>query len=352
MNKLKVEIFGESHAEKIGVILGGIPVGSSIDTLKIDEMLARRGASNTPWSTPRKEKDEVVFLRGIENGKVSGEIEAVIYNKNTRPQDYTNVKVVPRPSHADFVSYVKYGVIPSGGGKWSGRMTAPLCIAGAVAKDLLERENIKIGAYISSIGSINGKSYKNSQISVEEIEACHKELLPTLSNSQEMTSEVMEAKANGDSIGGTIECIVYGLPIGLGDNLFEGMESAISHSVFAVPGVKGIEFGSGFDITKMNGSIANDGFAVEGNKVITLTNNSGGINGGLTNGMPLTLRVALRPTPSIAVEQDSVNLATMTNEKVVVKGRHDSCIVPRAVAAIESAVAIAIYDKYLEYKGE
>lgn len=351
MKNLKVEIYGESHAEKIGVIIGGIPNGTSIDLNKIEEMLSRRGATRTPWSTPRLEKDEVVFIRGLEGGLVSGEIEAVIYNKNTRPQDYSNVKVVPRPSHADYVSYVKYGLIPSGGGKWSGRMTAPLCIAGAIAKDLLEREGVRMGAYISSIGSINGKSYKTSQVDVDEIDKCHKEVLPTLSSSEEMVKEVMNAKENGDSVGGTVECLIEGLPVGLGDNLFEGMESAISLLVFGVPGVKGIEFGSGFDLAKMRGSEANDAFGVKGGNVITLSNNSGGINGGLTNGMPLTLRVALRPTPSIAKEQKSVNLVTMQEEKITVKGRHDACIVPRAVAAIESAVAIAVYDKLLEYKG-
>ena len=351
MNKLKVEIYGESHAEKIGVIIGGLPCGAPIEVSKIDEMLARRGATKTPWSTPRKEKDEVVFLKGVENGIVTGEVEAVIYNQNIRPQDYGNVRVVPRPSHADYVSYVKYGYIPSGGGKWSGRMTAPLCIAGAIAKDLLEREGIRLGAYISSIGSINGRSYKTEMVSMEEIERCHEEELPTLSNGEEMVAEVMGSKERGDSIGGTVECVVTGLPVGLGDNLFEGMESAVSSLVFGVPGVKGIEFGSGFDFASMRGSFANDAFYVVDGKVGTLTNNSGGINGGLTNGMPLTLRVVLRPTPSILREQQSVNLTTMQEEKVTVKGRHDACIVPRAVAGIESAVALAVYDKYLEYKG-
>ena len=351
MNKLKVEIYGESHADKIGVILDGIPCGTPINSEKIEEMLARRGATRTPWSTPRVEKDEVVFLKGVENGIVTGEIEAVIYNKNTRPQDYTNVRVVPRPSHADYVSYVKYGIIPSGGGKWSGRMTAPLCIAGAIAKDLLEKEGIRLGAYISSIGNINGISYKNSVVTMDMIEHAHKEELPTLANGEDMVNEVMRVKANGDSVGGTIECVVEGLPVGLGDNLFDGMEGAVSLAVFGVPGVKGIEFGSGFDLAKMKGSVANDAFIIEEGRVLTSTNNSGGINGGLTNSMPLTMRVAMRPTPSIGIEQNSVNLQTMQNEKVSVKGRHDACIVPRAVAAVESAVALAIYDKYLEYKG-
>ena len=351
MNRLKIEIYGESHADKIGVKISGIPCGSAVDEEAIKDMLSRRSASSTPWSTPRKEKDEVVFLSGVEGGAVTGEIEAVIFNKNVKPRDYENIKVVPRPSHADYVSYVKYGKISSGGGKWSGRMTAPLCIAGAIAKSLLEKEGIHLGAYISSIGCSKGTSYKDRNIDYIEIKDCNSKELPALSGEKEMVTEVLSAKEKGDSVGGTIECIVYGLPVGLGDNLFDGMEGAISNAVFAVPGVKGVEFGLGFGFGEGRGSSCNDAFSVSDGKVVTLTNNAGGINGGITNGMPLTLRVALRPTPSIAIEQDSVDLVTLTPTKVSVKGRHDACIVPRAVAAIESAVAIAVYDKYLEYKG-
>ena len=255
---------------------------------------------------------------------------------------------VPRPSHADYVSYYKYGKIFTGGGKFSGRLTAPLCIAGAIIKSLLKDEGITLGAYVSSIGKINGKSYKDEVISLEEIEIAHKEPLPTLKNAQAMVDEVLEAKRNLDSVGGTIECIVYGLPIGLGDNLTSGMESAIAYEVYGVPGVKGVEFGDGFNLASSYGSLANDSYVVEDDKITLASNKSGGINGGITNGMPLTLRVALRPTPSIAKEQDSVNLITKEPTKISVKGRHDSCIVPRAVAAIESAVAIAIYKKLIE----
>ena len=351
MNRLKVEIYGESHAEKIGVKLSGLPIGAKIDIGAIEDMLARRRASNTPWSTPRKEKDEVVFLSGIDGETITGEVDAVIFNENVKANDYENIRTIPRPSHADYVSYVKYGKISSGGGKWSGRMTAPLCIAGAIAKTLLEKEGICLGAYISRIGNSKGSSYDDNAINYEEIKSCQNSELPTLSNKKEMIEEVLRAKASGDSVGGAIECVVYGLPVGLGDNLFDGMEGAISNCVFAVPGVKGVEFGLGFGFSNGLGSECNDAFGIKDGKVVTLTNNSGGINGGITNGMPLTLRVAMRPTPSILIEQDSVDLANMTPTKVSVKGRHDSCIVPRAVPAIESAVAIAVYDKYLEYKG-
>ncbi len=349
MSSLVVDIFGESHAEKIGVRVKGLPKGTKIDMGSIKKMLLRRGANVSPWSTPRKERDEVIFTNGVEDNVVVGsEVTAIIYNENVRPTDYDNVLSVPRPSHADYVSFVKYGKIFSGGGKFSARLTAPLCIVGAIVKDLLLEKGIKIGAYVSSIAHVQGRSYKNSEISLEEIENAQKQSLPTLSNEEEMIKEVLCAKADLDSVGGTVECIVYGLPVGIGDNLFGGMESAISSAVFGVPAVKGIEFGSGFDICALRGSEANDAFKIEDGKVITLTNHSGGINGGITNGMPLTLRVALRPTPSIGKEQQSVDLVTMQNTTISVKGRHDTCIVPRAVSAIESAVAIAIYSKMLD----
>ncbi len=349
MPKLKVKIFGASHDEVIGVKIVGLPLGTKVSPESIETMLARRGASSSPWSTPRKEKDEVVFRSGVENGVVIGDVEAVIYNQNIKPQDYKNISVVPRPSHADYVSYVKYGKIFSGGGKWSGRLTAPMCIAGAIIKDALLEKGVRVGAYVSSIAQVQGLSYKNTNVTIDEIELCHPKELPTLSNENEMVNAVIEAKNALDSVGGTVECIVYGLPVGLGDNLFDGMESAISSAVFGVPGVKGVEFGDGFDIATMYGSVANDPFMIANGKVVTKSNHSGGINGGVTNGMPLTLKVALRPTPSIAREQESVDLTTMKNTTIAVKGRHDSCIVPRAVAAIESAVAIAVFEKYLEF---
>ncbi len=349
MPKLKVEIFGASHDEVIGVKIVGLPLGTVVNAESIEKMLSRRGASSSPWSTPRKEKDEVVFKSGVANGVVVGDVEAVIYNQNVKPQDYKNISVVPRPSHADYVSYVKYGKIFSGGGKWSGRLTAPMCIAGAIIKDALLEKGIKIGAYVSSIANVQGRSYKSSNVTIDEIERCHEKALPTLGSDVEMIDAVVKAKNDLDSVGGTVECIVYGLPVGLGDNLFEGMESSISSAVFGVPGVKGVEFGEGFDIANMLGSVANDPFVIEDGKVVTKTNRSGGVNGGVTNGMPLTLRVALRPTPSIGREQESVDLSTMQNVKIAVNGRHDSCIVPRAVAAVESAVAIAVFEKYLEF---
>ena len=344
-----VEVYGGSHERCVGVKIKGLPLGLKINMDAIATMLTRRGASQSPWSTPRMEKDEVNFTEGVTDGVVTGEeVVAEILNLNTKPHDYSNINTVPRPSHADYVSYVKYGKIFSGGGKWSARLTAPLCVAGAIAKEALKEQGIEVGAYVSSIGSVQGKSYKSDNITLTEIEACHKESLPTLTNAEAMVEEVVSAKKELDSVGGTIECIAYGLPVGLGDNLMDGMESAIAYMLYGIPGVKGLEFGAGFDISQMRGSIANDAFVVEEGKVSTLTNHAGGINGGITNGMPLTLRVAMRPTPSIAKEQNSVDLLTLQPTKLSVKGRHDSCIVPRAVAVVECAVAISIYQKLVE----
>ncbi len=349
MNNVEVKIYGASHEGVIGVSISGIPKGSLIDMAEINEMLRRRGASSSPWSTPRKEEDEVILRSGVIDGVATGEpILAEIENKNTRPQDYSNLLSVPRPSHADYVSFYKYGKIFTGGGKFSGRLTAPLCIAGAICKSLLKKEGIELGAYVSSIGTIEGKSYKKDAITLEEIENAHQNALPTLKNADAMTEEVIKARGELDSVGGTVECIVYGMPIGIGDNLSNGLEGAIAYEVYGVPGVKGVEFGEGFDLSEMRGSMANDGIVLKVGHPTMLTNRSGGINGGISNGMPITLRVALRPTPSIAKEQDSVDLITNEPTKISVKGRHDACIVPRAVAAIESAVAIAIYKKLNE----
>ncbi len=342
------EIYGGSHEECVGIKVKGLPVGLKINTDSIRTMLSRRGATQSPWSTPRIERDEVRFTSGVSNGVITGDVVAEIPNLNTKPQDYGNLNTIPRPSHADYVSYVKYGKIYSGGGKWSARLTAPLCVMGAIAKDALKEQGIEVGAYVSSIGKVHGKSYKSDVVTIAEIEACHKESLPTLSNADAMVEEVLSVRSELDSVGGSVECIVFGLPIGLGDNLTDGMESAIAYNLYGIPGVKGVEFGSGFELASMRGSVANDCFTVADGRVQTKTNHAGGINGGITNGMPLTLRVAMRPTPSIGREQDSVELTTLTPTKLTVKGRHDSCIVPRAVAVVECMVALAVYQKVLE----
>lgn len=347
---LTVEVYGASHAVSTGVKITGIPLGTEIDRAAIDALLLRRRAVNAPWSTSRIEKDEYVFSGGVENGIANGgTIVAEIPNTNTRSSDYGEFRNVPRPSHADYAAMVKDGTreVAPGGGRFSGRMTAPLCIAGGIAEGMLVKKGVYVCAYVSSIGNVEGRSYKEGVPAREEVSDAQRFPLPALDKREEMLEEIIAAASAGDSVGGTVECAVYGLPAGIGDYMTDGMESAIAASVYGVPAVKGVEFGDGFSLSRMRGSEANDPFAYEDGKVVTLTNRSGGINGGITNGMPLTLRVAVRPTPSIAKEQRSVNVLTRENVILRIKGRHDACIVPRAVAAVESAVALAVLDKML-----
>jgi chorismate synthase len=354
-SELKVDIFGESHSEEIGVILSGIPKDTPISLESIQKFVDRRKSGKGAHSTPRIESDKVEIIEGVEFGKTNGEsIKAIIKNNSVRSNDYDNLKYTPRPSHADYVSYIKSDgkANLSGGGRFSGRMTAPLCIAGGIAKDMLKALGVEIGAYIYKVGNITTDSYKNRAITMEEISNVSQNSLPVLNEKarKEIEAKILETKEQNDSIGGSIECIVFNPPIGLGNALFEGLEGRISSAVFAIPAVKAIEFGSGFDLVEMNGSKSNDPFSMNGDKVVTLTNNSGGINGGISNGMNITMRVAFRPTPSISLPQNTVDLKTGEPVQIEIKGRHDSCIVPRAVPCVESAVALVLLDAYLENK--
>lgn len=329
---LKVDIYGASHAEKIGVTVEGIPEGQKIDFEKLQKFLNRRAPGQNAWSTPRKEADVPEVISGMKDGLTDGNIlEAVIYNTNTRPGDYGNVISVPRPGHADYTSWVKYGKIETGGGKWSGRLTAPLCIAGGIVRQFMEEMGIEIKAHIYSLGGVMDAPLGDIH---EEFPVVSKEA------GEKMMEKIAEAKAEGDSIGGEIECVITGVPAGIGDALFGGMESRISFAVFGVPAVKAIEFGD----TKMRGSENNDPFAIEDGKIVTTTNNHGGILGGISSGMPIVFRVKMKPTPSIGIEQDSVDVIKMEPAKLEVRGRHDPCIIPRAVPCIEAAAAIAVYD--------
>lgn len=344
---ISVEIFGESHADKIGVKVTGFPA-FKFDKVKLDKFLARRKASGQVYSTARMESDEPIF-DNVTNGQIKGEFSAVILNTNTRSGDYAELHGKPRPSHADYAWHVKDGVTDfSGGGRFSGRMTAPLCIAGGIAKDYLETLGIKIYAYVKSIGNICGRSYKDGDVAANELETLlNSDSFPALKNADKMIQAITAAKAEGDSLGGVIECIVYGMKPGVGDCLFQGLEGKISSLVYSVPAVKGVEFGDGFAITQAPGSIANDAYHYVDGRVTTIKNSAGGINGGISNGANITLSVAIRPTPSIAKTQDTVDLVNKVNTTIQIKGRHDACIVPRAVPCIESAVALAILDEIL-----
>ncbi|MBQ3116487.1 MAG: chorismate synthase [Clostridia bacterium] len=345
--KISLEVFGGSHTEEIGVKCEGLD-GYTFDGEQLQTFLDRRKPKKEAFSTSRKEGDNFIVKSQMAGDKIEGEFLAVIKNSNAKSGDYSSLIKTPRPSHADYVAWIKYGdsFDYRGGGKFSGRMTAPICIVGGICKQILEEKGIEINAYIRSIGTAVGKGYNDVDQNQFDFNNLNKDF-PVLddSDTEKMKEQIESAKVQGDSVGGSIECVIKGVPVGAGEYMFDSIESVISTLAFAVPAVKGIEFGSGFDLTKMLGSIANDSFYYDADgKVKTKTNHNGGINGGMANGMPITFRVAIKPTPSIAKEQDTINLEQKTNVKLVIPGRHDSCIVPRAVAVIEAISAIAIFD--------
>ncbi len=346
---ISLDIYGGSHDEKIGMTLTGIPAGEVIDLDSLRAFMARRAPGRDRFSTARKEPDEPVFLSGLDGGVTNGDvIEAVIYNTNQRSGDYSSLLDTPRPSHADFAARMKYGedVDLRGGGHFSGRLTAPMCIAGGICLQILKRQGIEIGAHIYSIGSEQDLPFDPVSVSVSDLDTVHSRSFSVLDEKagEAMQAEIDSARLSGDSVGGIIECAILGLPVGLGEHMFGSCEAAISSIVFGIPAVKGIEFGAGFGASKLRGSQNNDPFYTDGSKVFTKTNNSGGILGGMTNGMPIVFRAAIKPTPSIALQQDSVSLSRMENVKITVGGRHDPCIVPRAVPVFEAAAALAIMD--------
>ena len=347
-DNLKLSIFGQSHGPAIGMTLDGIPAGLPVDLEKLQFFLNRRAPGQNDWSTPRKEEDHPEFLSGILDGYTCGSpIAAVIYNKNTRSGDYSDLKDHPRPGHADYTADVKYGGFqdPAGGGHFSGRLTAPLCIAGGLCKHWLEEMGISIGAHILAIGECGDFYFDPMDPEIETVQRDFPVLNPEAGTA--MKELIAQAKAAGDSVGGIIECAVTGLPAGIGEPMFGGVESKIAQIVYGIPAVKGVEFGIGFDCACVPGSQSNDGFTVTDGKIATLTNNAGGILGGITNGMPLLFSTAIKATPSIAIQQQTVSLKTGTSAVLNVKGRHDPCIVPRAVPVVEAAAAIAIYDLIL-----
>ena len=318
---MKYTIFGESHGPAIGVVLEGVTAGLEWDKEKMKSEMARRAPGQNALSTPRREPDRVEVLSGLFEGKTTGTpLCAVIFNTDTHSEDYAGLRDLPRPSHGDYAGGVRYARCndPRGGGHFSGRLTAPLVFAGAVAKQLLAQRGIDVQAHISQLGGVDS---------------------PT---AQQVESIILAARAEGDSVGGAIACAVTGLPAGLGQPDFGcNAEGIFSQHLFAVPAVKGVAFGAGFDFARMRGSQANDPFYWDGDRVKTRTNHSGGINGGITNGMPVTFEVAIRPTPSIAMEQDTVDLSAGRDAKLAIRGRHDPCILPRAVVVIEAAAALA-----------
>lgn len=347
-NKIKINIFGASHAESIGVTVEGLAKGFKVDTQRVQSFLDRRAPGKNKFSTPRKEADKVEYISGICENVTTGEaLTAVIYNNNRHSKDYSELKIKMRPSHADYPAFVKYGADydMSGGGKFSGRMTAPLCIAGAILMQMLEEKGIYIGAHISSVSDIKDDMFDELSFDVTALKCAQNKDFPVLSDEkgEEMKRVILEARNNLDSVGGTVECKIIGVPVGTGDHMFMGLENVISSCVFGIPAVKGIEFGAGFESTYLLGSRNNDEYYYDENgNIKTRTNNCGGICGGMANGMPICFKVAIKPTPSIAKAQNTVNLETKKNDILEIKGRHDPCIVQRAVPCVEAAAAIAI----------
>ena len=349
---ITVSIFGQSHAPGIGVVVDGLPAGEKIDLDELQAFLTRRAPGTGSWSTPRKEADAPEILSGLADGVTCGApLAAVIRNTNTRSKDYSNLRDIPRPGHADFTAQMKYGGWQdvAGGGHFSGRLTAPLCIAGGICKQILARRGITVGAHIAGIGGILDTSYDPVNVTAEDLLLTSKKRFPVLDDAagEQMQAAIEQARSELDSLGGLIECGVIGLPAGLGDPMLDGMENRIARLIFAIPAVKGVEFGAGFAVAEMRGSENNDPFYYDGDTVKTRTNHAGGILGGITNGMPLVFRAAVKPTPSIARVQDSVSLSQGVDTKLEIHGRHDPCIVPRAVPCVEAAAAIAVYDALL-----
>ncbi len=347
---IKLSIFGQSHGKAIGMTLDGVPAGLPVDFKQLQTFLNRRAPGKTDVSTTRKEPDAPEFLSGLVDGHTCGApIAAIIHNTNTRSVDYQNLSDCPRPGHADYAAQVKYNGFQdiSGGGHFSGRLTAPLCIAGGLCKQWLEQKGIRIGAHIASISGIVDTPFSPISPQLESIQ----EDFPVISHEAGVIMQgiIRDAKADCDSVGGVIECAVTGLPVGLGEPMFGGMEGRLAQILYGIPAVKGVEFGAGFQAAKMRGSENNDPYLWENGTVKTATNHSGGILGGITNGMPLILRAAFKPTPSISMPQQSISISGKSGQQLIVKGRHDPCIVPRAVPVVEAAAAIAVYDAYLEW---
>lgn len=349
---LKLSIFGQSHGEAIGVTLDGFPAGMEIDMDRLLAEMARRAPGQSLLTTARREADAPEFLSGVLNGRTTGQpICILIRNTNQRSRDYGDGVDLVRPGHADYTGHVRYFGYEDwrGGGSFSGRLTAPLVAAGALCSQWLARQGVRIACHIQRLGPVQDASLMNADPDADYsyLKQMH---LPVLTEGldAQMEAAAMDARNACDSVGGVIECMVTGLPAGLGAPFFDSVESQISHLLFSVPAVKGVEFGEGFGFAALRGSQANDAFRMAEGRVVTETNHSGGVNGGITNGMPVIFRCAIRPTPSIAIKQRTVSLKTGENAEVEIHGRHDPCILPRAVPVIEAMTAIAILDMWKE----
>ena len=347
-NTLRIGLFGKSHAESIGCYIDGLPMGMEIDPDNIARAMDLR-KPKSGIGTPRKEKDEAILEEGVEDGKVTGRVLIRIMNGNKDSSAYAGFNVTPRPGHADLPALIKFeGFEVAGGAQFSGRMTAPLVAAGAIAQQYLAAKGIRIAAYSKQIADvIDGK-----ERSFEEIDASKSRKTRAADDrlDAKMEEAILAASADGDSVGGVVGCMAVGLPIGFGGIWFDALDVSIARMMFSIPAAKGVEFGKGFGLASMRGSESNDQYAVKDGKITALSNNMGGVCGGMSDGMPLTFNVAFKPTPSISKPQRTVNLKEMKDDRIEIKGRHDPCIVPRAVAVVEAMAALAIMDQDLSFQ--
>lgn len=349
---LRLSLFGQSHGEAIGICVDGFPAGMAIDSQRLAHEMARRAPGQSAITTPRCESDEPEFLSGVMNGVTTGQpLCAIIRNRNTRSADYGDALDLVRPGHADYTGHVRYYGFEDfrGGGHFSGRLTAPIVLAGALCSQWLEAKGITIASHISRLGNIEDHSMETLPEG-EDLTFLKNMHLPVLHTelAAAMEEEILHAKAAQDSVGGVIECRIAGLPAGLGAPFFDSMESVLAHLLFAIPAVKGVEFGKGFGFAGLRGSEANDAFRMDGDRVVTETNHAGGILGGITTGMPVIFRCAIRATPSIGQPQKTVSLTHGENADISIRGRHDPCILPRAIPVIEAMAAISIMEMWKE----
>ena len=350
--QLRVSVFGQSHGKAIGVNIDGLPAGEAIDLDELNAFLDRRKPGKSPLSTARKETDTPVFLSGLEDGVTCGfPMCVMITNSDQHSSDYSELADKPRPSHADYTARIKWGgpADMRGGGHFSGRLTAPLCIAGGIAKQILARRGIYVGAHLAAVGTEDDAPFP-LRPTKELFDAVAAKPFPVLDDGagERMQALILEARQNLDSVGGIIECAAIGLPAGLGDPMFDGIENRLAAALFGIPAVKGVEFGLGFGSARLHGSENNDPFTVENGQIVTETNRAGGILGGITTGMPITLRVAIKPTPSISQAQRTVSLSAKEPAELVIRGRHDPCIAHRAVPVVEAVTATVLLDLLLE----
>ncbi len=352
-NKLRVTVFGQSHAPAIGCVIDGLPAGFAPDMERVAAFMARRAPGQNAWSTNRRESDAPEVLSGLVDGKTCGApVSAVIRNSGQHSSDYSGLKRTPRPSHADYTALIKYGESYDirGGGQFSGRLTAPLCLAGAFALQILEQKGVTVAAHIGKIADVVDAPPDFARVSREELTALLARPFPVFQEDSgvKMRQAIEKARMDCDSVGGVVRCFAVGLPAGIGEPMFGGVENRLAAALFGIPAVRGVSFGTGFAAAGMRGSEHNDPFAVEDGRITARTNHAGGVLGGITSGLPLVVNAAFKPTASIAKEQDTVDLQTRANTRITIHGRHDPCIVPRAVPVVEAVTALTLLDMIME----